>query len=256
VVTDVSRCGGYPVVNGATGDFASGWTNLGGKAVAGAPLTASWTSGGRSYQMFDGAVLVAGGDRSMATLPIVEALAVAAPDAYRAAHLPPVKTTSGGQRPPSDRSVLSLLTDPAIKAAYLDAGSAGTVRRATRQALDRSASMLGKPLGPAVRMPDGQIRQAFAGTVLEHTSGSAEVRMAPVGRLAHDAGLLDPTAGAADPDTPPSLVRDTGPREASTVTPFLRSLAAALAVYLAVVAAMLLMRRHRRRSADAIEEAA
>jgi hypothetical protein len=244
------------VVNGATGDFASGWTNLGGKAVAGAPLTASWSGGGRSYQMFEGAVLVAGGDRSMATLPIVEALAVAAPEAYRAAQLPPPTLTSAGRRAPSDRKVLSLLTDPAIKAAYLGAGPPSAARRATRETLDRAAAVFGEPLGPAVRMPDGQMRQAFGGTVLERAPDSTTVRMAPVGRLAHDAGLLSPTAEAGATVTAPALPSDVGPREASTVMPFVRSLGAAIAVFIVVVAAVLLIGRRRRRTADRVKVAA
>ena len=252
VVTDGSHCGGYPVLNGGTGDFATGWTDLGGKAVAGIPLTAGWTSGGRSYQVFDGVVLVASGDRVTAALPIVEALAVAAPEAYRSAQLPPLRPALGG-RPLSDPALVALLTDPAIRDAYLGANATDST---TRQNVGRARTAFGIPLGPPIRMPDGQIRQPFAGAVLEHTPGSGQVRMAPVGRLARDAGLLTPPAAAVTPARPPVLTVGTGPREPTSVVPFVRSLGAAVGVYLSVLAAVLLVRQRRRRPADAIEVAA
>lgn len=255
VVTEGSRCGGYRVVNGATGGFASGWTNVGGKALSGAPLTASWTSGGRTYQMFDGVVLVADGDRRTAALPIVEELAAAAPGAYRAAQLPPPGQRSAA-RPPSDFKVLSLLTDPAIAATYLGTGSAGSARSATPADVDRARALFGDPLGSPVRMPDGHIRQPFAGTVLEHAPGSSRVRAAPVGRLARSAGLLTPTARSGVPEPPPPLAPDIGPREPATVVPFVRSLGAALAAYVAVLATVLAVRPRRRRPAETAEAAA
>jgi hypothetical protein len=223
--------------------------------VSGAPLTASWTSGDRTYQMFDGVVLVADGDRRTAALPIVAELAAAAPGAYRAAQLPPPGHRSAG-RPPSDLEVLSLLTDPAIASTYLGTASPDSRRSATPAEVDRARTLFGDPLGSPVRMPDGHIRQPFAGAVLEHEPGSSRVRAAPVGRLARSADLLTPTARAGVPERPPPLLLDTGPREPTTVVPFVRSLGAALAAYFAVLATVLAVRPRRRRPADTAEAAA
>jgi hypothetical protein len=250
VVTDGSHCGGYRVVDDATGDFATGWADLGGKAVVGAPLTASYTSGGRTYQAFDGAVLVAGGNRAPTTLPIVDSLAVASPEAYKAAQLPPL-TATPGTRPPSDRKVRSMLTDPAIAAAYLGGG-----RSATPSSLDRARSRFGNPLGPPVRMPDRHVRQPFTGVVLERSVDSADVRMAPVGKLAFDAGLLATATGTGRPETPPSLDAGSGVRQPATVKPFVVSLGVAAAVYVVLTAAVMVTRRRRGKTTEVFEVAA
>jgi hypothetical protein len=250
VTTEGSRCGGFTVLDGVSGNFATGWAALGGKAVAGPPLSASWTAGERSYQVFDGAVLVAGGDRATSTFPIVGALAVAVPDAYRKAHLPPV-TQSPTTRPSPDGAVLAALTDPAIAAAYLGSPAPGT-----SAGLRRARALLGDPLGPPTRMPDGYVRQPFAGAVLEHSADSAEVRMAPLGRMALDAHLLLPTTRAATPAVPPRLTVGSSPPQPTTVKPFVRSLGVAVAVYAAFAVLSMFARRRRREPAGVFEMAA
>src|SRR5262249_37980706 len=166
VNTEGSRCGGYTIVDGPAGNFATAWNALGGKAVAGPPVTGSWTAGGVGRQVIDGAVLVVTGDRSVVAAPVVPALAAAAPDAYRKALLPPVTEQPGGRRLTggltggltsgltsgltdglTDGEVRARLTDPAIAAAYLGLPAPGARR------------LLGDPVGPATTMPDGQVRQ-------------------------------------------------------------------------------------------------
>src|SRR5262249_49958704 len=154
VNTEGSRCGGFPIVDGPAGNFATAWNALGGKAVAGPPVTGSWTAGGVGRQVVDGAVLVVTGDRSVAAAPVVPALATAAPDAYRKALLPPVTEQPGGRRLTggltdglTDGEVRARLTDPAIAAAYLGLPAPGARR------------LLGDPVGPATTMPDGRVRQ-------------------------------------------------------------------------------------------------
>jgi O-antigen/teichoic acid export membrane protein/4-amino-4-deoxy-L-arabinose transferase-like glycosyltransferase len=197
-----SPCAGFPV--------PGAWD----KAFTGPPLTAGWNGN----QVFEGAVLRAGG-----TLPVVAELT--ATDAYRAAQLPPLDQ--------AERS----LSDPAIAAAYT-----------------RDRALLGDVLGPPAAMADGQIRQPFAGAVLEHAPGSAQVRMAPVGRLALDTGVVSPPAAARRPRAAPPLSIDTGPQEPSSVAPFLRSFATAAGI--APVTLLLLLRMRRRRAADDSREEA
>ncbi|WP_186814187.1 hypothetical protein, partial [Pseudonocardia asaccharolytica] len=203
VGTDTARCGGFPVLDGPGGDFATAWRALGGKAVLGAPMSASWTAAGTSYQVFTGAVLTLDANGRAAALPVVPDLARTDPAGYRAAGLPPV---SGARA----------LTDPAIAAAY-------------RQ--EPMNALLGDPAGPATPMPDGRVRQAFAGGVLERAADSDRVRLAPIGRLALDAGLVRPDREAADRVAAPPLPSDLGPPQPTTVQPFVISLLAGLALY-------------------------
>jgi hypothetical protein len=180
----------------------------------------------------------------------VNSLAVASPDAYKAAQLPPL-TATPGTRPPTDRKMRSMLTDPAIAATYLGAG-----RSATPALLGRARARFGYPLGPPVQMPDGNVRQPFTGVVLERPVDSADVRMAPVGKLAFDAGLLATTSGAGHPETPPSLNPSSGVRQPTTVKPFVVSLGVAAAVYVVLTATVMVMRRRRGKTTEALEVAA
>jgi hypothetical protein len=211
VITAGSRCGGFAVLDAPDSALSTGWRGLGGKAVAGAPLTAGWRST-NAYQVFRGAVLTdAKGDSGPAALPVVATLAAEHPAAYRAAGLPPM---AGWRRPPTTVR----LSDKAMAAAY-------------RGDL---AEMLGGPLGYATRMADGMIRQAFTGGVLEHAPRSSQVRLAPIGQLALDAGLVVPPPAARLPVPPPAMPADAEPAQPSTVEPFFWTLAATLALYAAI----------------------
>ncbi|GAA0492303.1 hypothetical protein Ade02nite_68900 [Paractinoplanes deccanensis] len=212
VVTEGSRCGGHRVVDGPDGAFATGWEALGGKAVAGPPLTGGWRSG-EGRQVFAGAVLTTGRGGPVTALPVVAELA----RRYPATQLPPLAPDPA-------------LTDPAIAKAY-------------RGGMDR---LLGPAIGPATAMPDGHVRQAFAGGVLERATDSAQVRLAPIGRPVLDAGLVDPPAPARQPDAPPPLPAETESPQPTSVRPFAWTLAGVVALYLVV--AVLVVRRRPDRS--------
>jgi O-antigen/teichoic acid export membrane protein len=220
VVTQGSRCGGFPVVDGRHGRFATAWARLGGKAVAGPPLTDSWGAD-RGFQAFAGGVLSdsGGGDTETAVtmLPIVQLLAERAPAVYRQAGLPPATTAAG------TGNVDTLLTDRTIASFYR--GPLG--------------ALLGSPLGPPAPMPGGTMGQAFPGGVLQHRLGSAEVRLAPVGQLALAAGIVVPAAAAATAVPVPALPQEEESPQPTTVEPFVRTLAAALGFYAIVSLAVL-----------------
>ena len=226
VITDTNRCGGFPVVD----QFAAGVAAMGGKQVIGPPVSGSWpTAPGARTQIFTGAVLSATGDAPATALPVVPQLARSADAAYRAANLPPVT----GADP------ATLLTDPAITAAYLRGGDAVQAR-----------ARLGDPVGPPTTMPDGTVRQAFAGGVLEHATGAAAVRLAAIGPLVRQANLVTPSAAAANPVAAPPLATDYDVTQPTTVRPFVLALLAGLALYLALPVlaiefARLLRRRNR-----------
>ncbi|OJY39073.1 hypothetical protein [Pseudonocardia sp. 73-21] len=226
VVTDADRCGGFAVVD----PFAAGVAALGGKGVVGAPVSGSFpTASGTTAQIFTGAVLTAEPGAPATAAPVVPRLATTA--AYRAAQLPPV--TLGDPA--------GLLTDPAITAAYLRGGDAAAAR-----------ARLGDPVGPPTPMPDGQVRQAFAGGVLEHPAGADGVRLAAIGTLARDAGLITPPAAAAGPQAAPPLDADIQPGQPTSVRPFVVALLAGLALYLALpVLVVEIARLVRRRPARA-----
>ncbi len=216
VHTTGSRCGGFPVVDGPTGPFASAWQDLGGKAVTGPPLTGSWSAGGTGRQVFDGAVLNAAADGSTSLAPIVRRLAAGAPRAYADAHLPPLT-------------------------------GASTVDRAFESVPARR--LLGDPVGPATPMPDGQVRQAFAGGVLERPADGTRVRLADLGRLALDTGLVAPPESARRPVPPPPLPDGLPPAQPSAVRPFVTALAVAGAGHALLLTVVLLGGRGRRRPA-------
>jgi hypothetical protein len=219
VFTEGSRCGGFPVVDTATSGIGSGFSDLGGKGVAGQPLTDSWTNGD-TYQVFEGVVLIdPGGDPGTTSKPIVAALEAADPAGYRAANLPPLAADDA-------EPAATLLRDRVLKKAYTA----------------RVAEILGPPLGKATQMADGMVRQAFAGGVLERPPGSTQVRLAPIASLAIQAGLVDPPTAAERPIAPPRLPVDTEPAQPSTVEPFFWTLAIGLVLYLAIFA-MIVARR-------------
>jgi O-antigen/teichoic acid export membrane protein/4-amino-4-deoxy-L-arabinose transferase-like glycosyltransferase len=229
VLRDGSRCAGFPVVDGPVGSFASGWAEFGGKARFGPPLTASWTADGTGRQVFDGGVLATTAARSdLVAAPVVLALARRAPDAYRAAHLPPVNPGATA----STVQQAAQLTDPDLTAFYL--GSTSVADPDVRAEAQRR---FGRPLGPAQTMPDGQVRQAFEAVILQHPAGSHDVSFAPVGALAVAAGVVDPPPQARAPEPPPPLPVDQGPVEPSTIGPFVPSLAVAVGLLLLALGA-------------------
>jgi hypothetical protein len=239
IITDANRCGGFPVVDGPTGGFDSGVAALGGKQVVGAPVSGSWTTTpGVRLQVFTGAVLTAAAGRTATALPVVPQLARVADAAYRAAGLPPV-TADPGAGQSGD-----LLTDKAIADAYLRGGDRA-----------QAGVRLGDPIGPPTTMPDGYVRQAFAGGVLEHPTGSDAVRLAAIAPLVLKAGLVTPDTAAASPLAAPPLPADVEPGQPTTVRPFVAALLAGLALYVAlpVLATEFarLLRRPRPRSGPA-----
>jgi 4-amino-4-deoxy-L-arabinose transferase-like glycosyltransferase len=240
VTTVGSRCGGFAVLDGPAGGFAGGWDELGGKAVAGPPLTGSWSQNGGSIQVFTGAALSASGQIATA-MPIVATLASAHADVYNRADLPPV-TQPTGSRKPAD--TLALVVDPAIRTA-----SFGTADNPPAAAVERARARFGDPIGPATQMGDGVLRQAFANGVFERPDPAGPARLAAIGRLAIDTGVLAPPQDATTPDPAPPLVDEQGPAKPTTVRPFVSALCAALALWTVVAALLLGFRLLRTRRA-------
>jgi len=242
-----SRCGGYTVTNGSRGSFYSEYQTLGGKAIAGDPLSrvANWSRGGYQ-QLFDSVVLV---DRpttgvTVRALPIVKMLAKDSPAVYRRAGLPPIL--------PSGAAVTgrNLLTNRPIARAYLG----GAVNSPARYAA--AVRRYGEPLGLPTPVPGGGIGQAFADIVLEVTRNSGTAHAATVVPDALAAGLLSVSSQALDLQSPPPLSPDeygsfisTGgppPAEPTSAEPFALTLGVALLLY-GLVIAMLARRQNRRR---------
>jgi 4-amino-4-deoxy-L-arabinose transferase-like glycosyltransferase len=182
--------------------FSTAWNDLGGKTFAGEPLTGSWRAGREGYQVFTGVVLTSNGSGDVRALPLVAELARKDP-----AGVPPITGAA--------------LNDKAIAAA--------------------ADPRLGEPLGPATTM-GGQVRQAFAGAVLERDAGSDRVRLAPIGPALLDAGLVKAPAAARQVDTPPPLPVETQPAQPTTVEPFFWTLIGAVGAYI-VLAGLLVGRR-------------
>ncbi len=239
------RCSGFAVVNGSSGEFEDAWNAAGGKAIVGSPVTGSWSVGERAYQVFAGLVLENSEDGTRA-LSIVPRLATAAPNAYRLAGLPPVDSPSDSSGLTNEQ-VLARLSDPDLASAYLGAPRDG----ATTDDVEQARRLLGDPIGPAALMPDGVVRQAFAGAVLERPAASPSVRMARTADTVIAARIVTPPSEALRAAPPPSLpdVRDPTVPEPTDVRPFLKSLAAVLAAF--AVVAVFVVRAERRRSRQA-----
>lgn len=241
VTTVGSRCGGFPVLDGASGAFGAGWESLGGKAVVGPPMTKSWSQDGRSVQVFWGAVLTSSGQIATA-MPVVATLASSRPGEYTGANLPPVTSPPGGARP-ATADVLAKVADPAIRKAYLG------MQNPSSDVIERARARFGDPLGPATQMGDGVLRQAFANGVIERPGPAGPARLAGIGQLVIDAGIVAPPQVATTPDPPPPLVDDQGPSQPTTVRPFLTALLAALAIWAGVTAVLYELSRRRTRPA-------
>lgn len=232
-----SRCGGFTITDGADGDFFSGYTGLGGKGALGPPVTRAARQADGVVQVFDGAVLratgLAGGDRGVSAAPVVAALAARAPEVYLRQVAPVLPGPAQG-----DGS--GWLSDPVITRAYL--GGDGLVDKAS---LAAAAERFGAPLGPPVAVGgDGTVRQPFADVVWERPGDGSPARLAPVGSVALQAGLVTVPASATQSQAPPQLPVAADPAQPTTVRPFLASLLAAVLLLALVVG--LLSRRARR----------
>jgi O-antigen/teichoic acid export membrane protein len=253
VSTVGSDCGGYTVTNGPHGSFFYAYLALGGKAVAGDPLSRVTAAGpGRYEQLFDGMVLAASSPAgtiastaastaataavpTIHPLPIVSTLAQRAPAAYRRAGLPPVvaRATAAQRR--------GWLTNPAIRRAYLDG------ERDTASSYAAAVRRFGQPLGPSVAQPGGGVAQAFADIVLDVPSPGAAAHAESVTPVALAAKVLTVPARARVSQSPPPLPNPfpLGPPQPTTAEPFLFDLGGALVLYASIF--IVLARRRLRR---------
>ena len=237
-----SECGGYPILDTRRGLFFREYQALGGKQVAGRALSAAWARDGRRWQALDGAVLATvprrdGRPPAVRAAPLVAELARDEPGSFAAANLPP--PTHGPAPRAGSPMVRTDLRDPGIARFYLrvDPGQAG--ERNWRAARER----FGDPLGPPRRMADGMLRQPFQRVILERPEDRmAGVRLAPVGRVAADAGLVP--AAARAPAPAPNLDDPPPPARPSQLRPFLELLGLVALVW---AVAVVLARRGRAR---------
>jgi O-antigen/teichoic acid export membrane protein len=240
--TDGSSCGGFTITNGSAGSFYSAYQALGGKAVAGEPLSRVARAGSGSHeQFFDGAVLATSKGRAAHPLPVVETLARKDPRAYRRAGLPPVITRA------SAATRRSWLTNPAITRTYLDG------QAESRASYAAAVQRYGEPLGPPSALPGGATGQAFADVVLKTSAGGGTgVSAAPVTSIAAAAGLLRIPAAALRPQASPPLPEPppSGPSEPASVRPFAFSLGAALSLYGCVISVLATRQRRWQRAAE------
>jgi O-antigen/teichoic acid export membrane protein/4-amino-4-deoxy-L-arabinose transferase-like glycosyltransferase len=240
-----SRCGGYAVRNDANGLFYREYEAMGGKGVVGAPISGSWREGDRTVQAFNSAVLEAGQASAghapqVRARPAVAALAKDSPEIYARYQLPPIRYHDTA--PPAAKVVLARLDDVRIARAYLGVAPAAATSSDVARALDH----VGAPLGPATRMPDGAVRQAFTKVVFERPPTAPDVvRLAPVGRAVAEATHLVPPS-ASVPQRPPPFPLPAPPRLRTDVMPFVWSLAALALCYLALFGVPLGIGRLRR----------
>ena len=244
-----SHCGGYSVTNGKAGYFYSQYEALGGKGVAGDPVSRVTDSAQYGHvQVFDSVVLAQqpGSVARVRTLPIVAMLARHNPLAYRHAGLPPAlpdMTTAEAR---------TLLTNPVITRLYLGGADNSLTRYMA------AVARYGRPLGPAAPLPGGGTAQAFANIVLEAPGNGQAASAMTIAPAVLATGLLRVPDQATVPQSPPplpvgqygSFVGVSGtlpPAEPTQVMPFVVTLAAALACYGLVVAAVGVTLRRRRR---------
>lgn len=249
VHTQSARCGGFAITNGAAGDYFRAYQSLGGKGMVGAPLSTVWATGGQTYQAFDTAVLTnsagqSGGSSAVHPMSVVATLSSTAPAIYRQYDFPPILYGPGNEGSVSATELLRLLNDAPIARVYLGVDAAG----ATAADVQRAQQLFGSPLGPATKMPDGQIRQAFPGVILTRPADGGPVRLAAVGRAAVQAQVVTLPASAKIAATRPVTDAPTVVRRPTSVLPFVRSAGAALFGYALVVALIAVLRRRRRQS--------
>jgi hypothetical protein len=242
VTTAGSRCGGYQLKNDHDGLFLREFQALGGKGVVGAPISRAWRQDGSTYQAVNAAILktaptTGDGAPAVRAVAVVASLAKASPAIYARYHLPPVRHRDDKQ--PTGKQVVERLNDIRIARAYLGAVPAKAKASDIARALDH----LGAPLGPATRMPDGAVRQAFAKVVYERPGTAPDVvRMAAVGRAFNEALDYVP-ATALEPQRPPPLPLPTPARLPAAVAPFAWSLAVVVLFFLASVGLLAGIRR-------------
>ena len=238
-----SHCGGYMVTNGRLGGFYSEYQALGGKSVVGDPLSRIFSfRQGVHEQAFQSVVLVnrAAHGSDVRALPIVAALALKSPTAYRQAGLPALLL----HRSESQRR--SWLTNASIRRVYL--GGRKNDARSYADAVRR----YGPPLGPPSVLPGGNVGQPFANIVLEAPRRGGRAHAATVTPYAVAAGALKIPTHARNPQSPPPLPNPfpLGPAEPTSAKPFVLTLGLALLLYTGVVAMLgLWLRRRRRQSA-------
>lgn len=229
-----SRCGGFSVKNDQNGLFLREYQALGGKGAVGAPISRPWRQGDKTFQAFNAVVLetrpgAPGRTPAVRSTSAVATLARHYPATYERYQLPPL--TYADTPRPAVNQVLARLDDVRIAPAYLGVAPA----KATAADVARALDHFGAPLGPAVTMPDGAVRQAFAKVVFERPAAAPDVvRLAATGRALDEAMHVVP-ASAAEPQPPPPLPIPTPEHRPSTVAPFLWSLAGLVLGYLVVI---------------------
>jgi hypothetical protein len=159
-------------------------------------------------------------------LPLVAELARRYPGRFAAANLP---TPTHGPAPRlGGPLVRGDLEDPGFARFYLGVDPAQAGDGDWRTARER----FGDPLGPPRRMPDGVLRQPFERVVLERPEDRlAAVRLAPVGQVAADAGLVPTVARVPEPF--PNLGQPQLVARPSQVRPFVALLGLAVLVWVA-----------------------
>jgi len=145
-----------------------------------------------------------------------------------------------------------LLTNPVITRLYLGGADNSLTRYMA------AVARYGRPLGPAAPLPGGGTAQAFANIVLEAPGNGQAASAMTIAPAVLATGLLRVPDQATVPQSPPplpvgqygSFVGVSGtlpPAEPTQVMPFVVTLAAALACYGLVVAAVGVTLRRRRR---------
>ena len=247
-----SGCGGFPVVDGDTGQFFSGYQAIGGKPVIGRPLSRSWQTNGPTLQAFDTMILgtVAAPDGGVVVRPVklVVQLADEAPALLAASGMPKPETAPAT----TIQRRRQLLTDPRIARFYLGAPVEGAGPVVWQAADGRYGSPVSQPHQTAT----GIVRQAFERVVIE-VDRDGSVQLAAVGLVAVRAGLVP--AEALRPQPVPDLpaARLAGDPAAGSPGRLLAYLGAALGAWALLAATLLLgrlvhhLRRRARRGASA-----
>lgn len=236
-----SGCGGFPVVDGDTGRFFSGYQAIGGKPVVGRPLSRSWRTSGSTLQVFDTMVLGSvggpqGGSQVARPVALVSQLAHNVPTLLAGSGMPTPEVEPGTTI--EDRR--QLLTDPRIARFYL-----GVPEETTDPVLWQAAEgRYGSPVSRPQQSANGTVRQAFERVVIE-VDRDGQARLAPIGLVAVQARLVP--AEALRPQPVPDLPAPRPAEGPGTGPPdrLLAYLAAALGAWVLLAAALLVGHRLR-----------
>jgi hypothetical protein len=230
-----SGCGGFPVVDGSTGRFFSGYQAIGGKPLVGRPLSRSWPAGGRTLQAFDTLVLAtvgqpAGGPPVTRPIGLVSQLARNVPSLLAASGMPRPEAEPAG----SVEGRRRLLTDPRIAGFYLGA----PVEAASQVAWQVADGRFGSPISRPQRTATGLVRQAFEKVVIE-VDQDGSTRLAEVGPVAVKAGLVPAWALRAQPvpGLPDAVPADPGSASSRRLLAYLAAALAAWALLTVVLLA-------------------